>query len=440
MSLFVTYSNMTRGSAKKKVQNEEEAMKIIAELKVKYPGETSKIMAIYKMGMDEGKYPEVRVIFLESATGGCRQTMCRMIENEKQGFGMDYKKKRTILNPAESATVYGKVVDAHNQGNCMGLTKITEEMNAVRSQRIGINTKPVSRSAARKWAREAGLKHCRLLTNYATKALSTKGRICKLYENLRKELEKYGFPTDFIFNMDESWVSTDGKICKEHVYIPEGGIPVNEQATIGKHVTLVACISLSCVALPQCYIIPTELKTPELVKKFHLENLKYFVQDSGFMTTQLLVRWIDEVFGPYLDTIRKGSNQMALLIVDPHTTRTRPEVIAALQRHRIRELILPAHVTSKFQPLDLVIFSCYKDNVRKNATKGPGGLYAYLLYSFDAFQRASSIMNIDSAWKRSRLFESDISAILADFPDDGPNKGKEVRCNMVVGAEDNVWV
>jgi len=232
----------------------------------------------------------------------------------------------------------------------------------------------------------------------------------------------------------------DGRQDLQVDYYPEGSIPICEQATIGKHITLIACVSLDCEAVPQCYIIPSELKSQTLKDQYHLKRVKYFVQESGFMTTELLVRWIDEVFGPYLDKERNGSNQMALLIVDPHTTRTRPEVIAALKRHNIRELILPAHVTSVFQPLDLVIFSSYKSSLRRNATTGNGGLYAFLLYSIDAFQKAATVMNIDKAWEKSRLFETNLEPILEKFRDPGPKDGVEVRCNMVVGADDNVWV
>jgi len=126
---------MPRGSTNKKAENEEEAKRIIEELKAQNPGDATKVMVLYKLGMDDGDYPEVRLQFLEMVTGGRRQTMYRRLENVKQGFGIDYAKKRTALNPAESEELLKKVIEAHDDFKCMGITKITQEANELRSKR-----------------------------------------------------------------------------------------------------------------------------------------------------------------------------------------------------------------------------------------------------------------------------------------------------------------
>ena len=111
------------------------------------------------------------------------------------------------------------------------------------------------------------------------------------------------------------------------------------------------------------YLVPHELQQEGMVAKYHLRKLKYFVQKSGFMTVDLYVRWLKEVLVPYVEENRDFPGQMALLIVDPHSTRTHEKVNKVLFDNNIRQLILPASVTSKFQPLNRSVYSLYKSKL-----------------------------------------------------------------------------
>ena len=85
-----------------------------------------------------------------------------------------------------------------------------------------------------------------------------------------------------------------------------------------------------------------------------------YSNETGFINGDILARWIHEVLGPYVIYKRKNQYQRALLIVDAHTTRHYPMVLNALRCYGIDMIVLPAHVTSKYQPLDVVIYGIFK--------------------------------------------------------------------------------
>ena len=92
----------------------------------------------------------------------------------------------------------------------------------------------------------------------------------------------------------------------------------------GKHVTLIACIPLKEPAVRLTYIIPSLPQRAKL-EEYGLDNVKLYVQPSGFQTGEIFARWIEDVFVPHVDNIRISPWQRALLIVDAHALRLYPE-------------------------------------------------------------------------------------------------------------------
>ena len=79
-------------------------------------------------------------------------------------------------------------------------------------------------------------------------------------------------------------------------------------------------------------------------------------------------------------------------------------------------LVLPAHVTSVVQLLDIEVFALYKEYVRKYF-KDTGGLYHLLYASAGAFTVATNCITVDNAWKEFLLFSRDWKAFLQSFPE-----------------------
>lgn len=91
-------------------------------------------------------------------------------------------------------------------------------------------------------------------------------------------------------------------------------------------------------------------------------------------------------------------------------------------------LVLPAHVTSVVQLLDIGVFTLYKEYVRK-FFKDTGGLYHLLYASAGAF-------TVDNAWKEFLLFSRDWKAFLQSFPEQllmpSKRKSRSLASNFVV--------
>lgn len=127
--------------------------------------------------------------------------------------------------------------------------------------------------------------------------------------------------------------------------------------------------------------------------------------------------------------IRKCNiNQYALLICDAHVSRRNSTVLQILRANNIDMLVLPAHVTSVVQLLDIGVFTLYKEYVRK-FFKDTGGLYHLLYASAGAF-------TVDNAWKEFLLFSRDWKAFLQSFPEQplmpSKCKSRSLASNFVV--------
>ena len=127
--------------------------------------------------------------------------------------------------------------------------------------------------------------------------------------------------------------------------------------------------------------------------------------------------------------IRKCNiNQYSLLICDAHVSRRNSTVLQILRANNIDMLVLPAHVTSVVQLLDIGVFTLYKEYVRK-FFKDTGGLYHLLYASAGAF-------TVDNAWKEFLLFSRDWKAFLQSFPEQllmpSKRKSRSLASNFVV--------
>ena len=115
--------------------------------------------------------------------------------------------------------------------------------------------------------------------------------------------------------------------------------------------------------------------------------------------------------------------QHALLICDAHLSRINEEALITLKMNNIDLLILPAHSTSKLQPLDVGIYSPYKQKFR-TFYKGKGGLYNLLYASQKAVQCSFLSILIRKAWATLHLLEENPIDFINTFPLPEPGRRK----------------
>lgn len=79
------------------------------------------------------------------------------------------------------------------------------------------------------------------------------------------------------------------------------------------------------------------------------------------MNHDTFLYWLKNVFIPTTAHL----NRPLLLVMDGHTSHISLEIIQLLKRNAIICLILPPHTSHGLQPLDLVLFSCVKNDWTK---------------------------------------------------------------------------
>ena len=163
------------------------------------------------------------------------------------------------------------------------------------------------------------------------------------------------------------------------------------------------------------------------------------------MTNELMRSWLVHVFIPHVNTIRRSRDQHALLICDAHVSRHNANVWDVLKANNIDMLVLPAHVTSVVQPLDVGIFAKYKGQFREYYKDK--GIYGLLQASVASFKKSTDCIAFDKAWNESKLFSPEWKEFIDTFPEQpfilATAHSRRSKANYVVTSfniEHSVWV
>lgn len=387
----------------------------------------------FKKLQNERNYPDLSLSLTCSIAGTNLSKVRRRMQNEADGTVPGKKGRHRALTQLERQQLVAHIRELAERGNCPTYEDLIEFTTTQRKRRLGIRgRKPLSKETIRTILKEEGLLRSRAVTSYQEKAMADRATIQQMFININVMMGWFKYPNSLIFNMDESWVTTKDKVSKEYVVHPSDLPPIAHQPTIGQHITLIGCISKSGDALPDVYVVPSKLSGTKKKEDYCLEELKFYSNDSGFINGDILARWVNEILGPYVVSKRRNRNQRALLIVDAHTTRHNPMVINALHRYGIDMIILPAHVTSKYQPLDVVVYGIFKEELLKDVKKNTkGGLYSFLFSARNAWRIATTPRRIKSAWERSKLFTKDWQRVVNTHPLGNVPKEPSTTSNVV---------
>ena len=338
------------------------------------------------------------------------QKLARMAK----GLPYDDIIKDRFIHDEEAEEIKRMLIEAAKNGACKTLKEAIKMVSdVVGNRRIDVQFgKTMSESAMRRWLIKNGFLMSKPLTSYQVKSTIDHDVAAQFFTNIQSLVNRENYPLDLIFNMDECWVCTEKKQIRGTViHIPEID-PISYQAEDGSHVTLIGCIAASGRYVEPCYIIPSELRNRKMREEYLLDDIQAYVNRSGYMTGIIFSMWITDVLIPHINKRRANIEQHALLICDAHVSRVNEDALEILRRHNIDFIILPAHSTSKLQPLDVGIYASYKQKFR-TFYKGKGGLYKLLYASKNAFQCSFFADNIRGAWKQSRILDKDVSDYLS---------------------------
>ena len=394
---------------------------------------TKRLVFYYRDYVKKG-YPDIpkRVLFREYKVGHTK--FYEKDRKVKNGFPYEHDTKCPILNDSEGEELLAYIRRNAESQSCVTLNDIVvkaTELVSGRNMAYALGEQ-LNKDSVKDWCVRHGICFSKAMTEYQALALSDRESIQKLYDNIRMLMERYGYSPALILNMDESWVATEKKVSSHVVAHPPDLPPIAHAPADGAHITLIGCISMNGEVVTPTYIVPSPLKRQSLLRKYHLEGLSTAVNKSGFMTGELFAWWIRAVLVPWVNKRRTSPLQHALLICDAHSSRMNENARAALKENLIDMVVLPAHVTSKFQPLDVGVYSSYKNKYRELVKKVKGGVYGSLYASVSAFHVATMPMNIFNAWEKSKLFSADYKGVIESYLPRAPGVKENNKSNYVV--------
>jgi len=415
----------------------EEMKKILDTAEFSCMQSPTKKVVHYAIVQAQRNYPELPKTVMCKVFNVNIKKFNRKFQKVKNGFPYELTTKCPLFNEVEGKELLLYIRYNAERRVCPTLEQVVLKATQIVSRRrielvFGMQ---LDRECVKRWCKEHGIQFDKSWDKYHVDVMSDRESIEKMYQNIHLMMELWNYPPELIANMDESWVATLDLVYSGVVAHPDDCYPIAIAPTDGVHITLIGCITLSGEVVTPAYIIPSELKCQARIERNHLENLVHWVSKSGFMNGDIFALWIDNVLGPWFDRKKRLPGQHALLICDAHTFRTNVAAREALKRHKIDMIVLPAHVTSKHQPLDVGIFSSYKTNLKKILPRVEGGMYGKIWASINAFQCATIPINIFSAWEQSKLFSEDYEDVIETYLPRLPDAKVYKNANYIVPCE-----
>uniref|UniRef100_A0A336M6K4 CSON010990 protein n=1 Tax=Culicoides sonorensis TaxID=179676 RepID=A0A336M6K4_CULSO len=187
----------------------------------------------------------------------------------------------------------------------------------------------------------------------------TKTAVSGFYSLLRSCYDKYNFPPNRIFNLDESGITTvlnGPKVLAQKSQKQVGQFVSRER---GELVTFVGIVNATGTALPPVYVFPRVRFKDEFLKNAPLGSIG-LANKSGWMTADL--------FPEVLKHIKHHTNcsldNPILLLFDNHDSHCSIESIEFARENGILCLSFPPHTSHRLQPLDVSVYGPFKGKLK----------------------------------------------------------------------------
>ena len=257
-----------------------------------------------------------------------------------------------------------------------------------------------------KYQDELGVMRIHSLEN--KRADVTKDDVNSYFDDLEDEVKKGIFPP-LTINMDESgFIKRPNKdSTKNCVYIKRCPVkPSFRDLNDGNHISVVAGVTLSGIALPPLLISTTQNPPSEVVNSEIGGLFHWYTTKSGYLNEGAMLYWINQILIPYINSVKKlfHVDYDPLLLFDNLKAHLTDNVTQLLQSQNIRVLSIPPHSSHLLQVLDLSFFGIMKKSYKlyeptlfTKEQKMPKKIEKFL----KAYHIASFQTNIYSGWKQS---------------------------------------
>jgi len=182
------------------------------------------------------------------------------------------------------------------------------------------------------------------------------------------------YDSHMIANCDETMLQVQSGNRIKIIAPRENGYKfITAEETLG-HITLVVTIFANGWHAPSLIIFPQKTLPKET-------NFKDLADDSEYVVTGKEGGWIDrivfeqyclQVVIPAFEQQRlkvRSDNKRGLFVLDGHSSRWNGDLMKTFAEHHIDVVTLVSHTSHVSQPLDVIVFSVFKRNLRQNLRK-----------------------------------------------------------------------
>ena len=212
-----------------------------------------------------------------------------------------------------------------------------------------------------------------------------------------------------------------------------------------EHISIHCTVSAAGTTMPPFIIFKKSFPGGQYTRNGP-DGALYGRQESGFMDTELFLKWFEQIFIVYA---KPSQEHPVLLLLDGHISHCSPQLIESALRNHVKLLALPPHTTHICQPLDVAVYKSFKTHLSKLINFGKMLRGDFWVAKKDVpsiikkpFEDSMSIGNIKSGFKKCGIYPYEPNNIdktqllknqvipnmnvdLADFDD---SKFKEVEC------------
>lgn len=246
---------------------------------------------------------------------------------------------------------------------------------------------------------------------------------------LSSKMKEYEIQPENIYNMDEKGFLIGVLQKTKRVWSKSTEIRGAGQDGNREWITIMATICMDGSSLPPTVIYQSDSGNLQdaWLEDFSSENVFFTTSPNGWTSNSLAISWLTEVFDRHTKSKAGQGRDWRLLLLDGHGSHMTMEFLEWCSLHRILVAIYPPHSTHRLQPLDVSIFNplahYYSEELNKwiHDTQGTSKLGKAHFFSlfWPAFQKAFTIKNIASAWRKTGLLPFDPEQVLSQIRPQG---------------------
>jgi len=262
------------------------------------------------------------------------------------------------------------------------------------------------------------------------------------YDNLENLYKTHKYGSNRIWNCDETGVQA-GRNYRMQVIAKLGSRCVPHLISKSKEwITILACVSASGCSIPGFYLFKSKRHIRNYIANCEL-GACMVAKEHAWITKELFLNWLQHFAG----SIPRGVSptNRSLLIFDGHGSHVAFKTIEEARHLGIDLITLPAHTSHRLQPLDVSIFSPFKNYFKKQRSAWMAshpqieiGREELATLARKAFKQALTPANIISGFRRTGIRPLNRSVLQEDMrPSDGFQVSNEDNEDSMATAPKN---